>query len=192
MLPRYTVLFVAVLGLALAACTLETAAPTPTTDPNILQTWTPVPVTPVVQPTNATPIPGGRGLPTPLPMTNTPDGVPPRPVTPVLLTPLPLGALPASNANLTNPGLPPVSADGAAGRFPITARAGQTVGINYSVTVLAGSVTLIFQGAEGILWQKTFTASEASRVPVTVQQGGAYEVLAFTDRFNGSYDLFWD
>lgn len=192
MLPRYALFLIAVLGLALASCTLETAAPTPTTDPNILQTWTAVPVTPVVQPTNATPIPGGRGLPTTIPMTNTPDGVPPRPVTPVLLTPLPFGALPASNANQSDSGLPPVSAAGAAARFPVTLRAGQTVGINYAVTVLTGSVTLVFQGAGGILWQKTFTASETNRVPVTVQQGGTYEVLAFTDRFDGSYNLSWD
>jgi hypothetical protein len=45
---------------------------------------------------------------------------------------------------------------------------------------------------EGILWQKTFTTGETNRVPVTVQQGGTYEVLAFTDNFNGSYDLTWD
>lgn len=190
MLSRYALLFVA--ALALAACTLGQAAPTPTSDPNILQTWTPVPVTPIIQPTNASPVPSNRGLPTAVPMTNTPGGVPPRPVTPVLLTPLPLGALPASNPNPVSIGQPPMSADGAAGRFPITLRPGQTVGINYSVTVLAGSVMLVFQGAEGILWQKTFTASETSRVPVTVQQGGSYEVLAFTENFNGSYDLAWD
>ncbi|MBI5668156.1 MAG: hypothetical protein HZC41_09110 [Chloroflexi bacterium] len=185
MLPRYALLIVATLGLA--ACNLGQAGPTPTMDPNILETWTPLPVTPIVQPTEASPIPSGRALPTPLPMTNTPDGVPPRPVTPVLLTPLPLGV---QNANPA--ALPARSAVGAASRYPITLRPGETVGINYAVTVLAGTVTLVFQGPEGILWQKTFTASEADRAEVTVQTGGNYEVLAFTDRFNGSYDLSWD
>lgn len=184
---RYAVLLFAALGLA--ACNLGQAAPTPTMDPNILETWTPVPVTPIVQPTDASPIPSGRSLPTPLPMTNTPDGVPPRPVTPVLLTPLPIGA---QNANPAAGGLPARSPAGAASRYPITLRPGETVGINYAVTVLGGSVTLVFQGPEGILWQKTFTASEADRAQVTVQTGGSYEVLAFTDRFNGSYDLTWD
>jgi hypothetical protein len=188
--PRYALLFFA--ALVLAACTLGQAAPTPTTDPIARQTWTPLPLTPIVRPTDVSPAPPGQVLPAPVRMTNTPDGIPPRPVTPVLLTPLPLGVVPAPTTNPTNPILPPVSAAGAAGRFPITLRPGQTVGINYVVTVLDGSVTLIFQGAEGILWQKTFTTSESNRVPVTVQQGGAYEVLAFTDNFNGSYDLTWD
>lgn len=183
---RYALLFLSVLGLA--ACNLDQAAPTPTMDPDILETWTPVPVTPIVQPTDGSPIPSGQSLPTPLPMTNTPDGVPPRPVTPVLLTPLPLGV---PNANPAA-GLPARSATGAASRYPIMLRPGETVGINYGITVLAGSVTLVFQGPEGILWQKTFTASETNRAQVTVQTGGSYEVLAFTEAFNGSYDLSWD
>ncbi|HEX2906595.1 MAG TPA: hypothetical protein VHO69_07040, partial [Phototrophicaceae bacterium] len=69
---------------------------------------------------------------------------------------------------------------------------GQAIGLNYTADVLTGSVTLSFQGAEGILWQKTLTVSETSRVEVTVERGGDYEVLAFIERFDGSYNLSWD
>ena len=185
MFPRHTLLSLTMLALVLAGCNLGQAVPTPTSDPNILRTWTPVPVTPIVQPTSASPLPSGQMLPTAQPLPNTPEPPPPRPVTPVMLTMLPLGT------PLTGAVLPALSAAGAASRYPITLRAGSTVGINYAVTVQGGSAMLVFQGAEGILWQQTFTASDTGRAEVTVTQGGAYELLAFTERFDGSYNISW-
>ncbi len=169
-------------GLLLPACTLEQAAPTPTIHPDILQTWTPVPVTPIVQPTAASPAPAGQVVPTALPLNQTDSAEPPRPVTPVLLTPLPPGAQ----------AVPGPGTAGAAARYTLTLRSGETVGVNYAIHVLTGSVTLVFQGAEGVLWQQTFTVSETNRAAVTASRGGVYEVLVFTERFDGSYDLSWD
>lgn len=165
-------------GLLLPACTLEQAVPTPTVHPDILQTWTPVPVTPIVQPTAASPAPPGQVVPTALPLNQNNAAEPPRPVTPVLLTPLGVQAVPG--------------AAGAAARYTLTLRPGETVGVNYAIHVLTGSVTLVFQGAEGVLWQQTFTVSETNRAAVTAPRGGVYEVLVFTERFDGSYDLSWD
>jgi len=60
------------------------------------------------------------------------------------------------------------------------------------VTMTTGSVTLTMQGPSGVVWQKTFTASETGRIEVTIQQAGAYDVMAHTDHFEGHYELSWD
>lgn len=160
----------------LAACNLSTTPATPTTTP----TQTPI----------------GQGEATQLPptvdaqaaATNRPTLLPPPPVigqpgivtTPLLLvTPLSTGAatLPAAQAD---------------DRYEVQARAGRKLGLNYDITVLTGSIDLTFQGPTGILWQKTFTATEKSRIEFDITQAGTYEILINRNSFDGNYSFGWD
>ena len=158
---------------------------------------TPVEVTPTLQPT-----PTALSQPTDQP-TRTPIGQPTvqqapqssiiAPTLSLLQTPtaLPLGVNP--NATGTNGTIiPTVSTQQAVKSTTIQVAAGKTVGLNYVVTATGGSVTLTMQGPAGVVWQKTFTTSETGRVEVAIQQAGAYDVMAQTDRFEGNYQLNWD
>ena len=90
-------------------------------------------------------------------------------------------------------GVPTLDAASADERYPIEARAGASLGVNYEVTIGArGTVTMIVQGPDGILWQHTFTASEIGRADVQVEQSGTYEVLVFRENLDGSYAVSWD
>jgi hypothetical protein len=42
------------------------------------------------------------------------------------------------------------------------------------------------------VWQKVFTASEAGRAEVQIEQGGTYEVLVDRENLDGSYAVSWD
>ncbi|MEP6984059.1 MAG: hypothetical protein ABI970_00575 [Chloroflexota bacterium] len=158
---------------------------------------TPVEVTPTLQPT-----PTALSQPTDQP-TRTPIGQPTvqqapqssvvAPTLSLLQTPtaLPLGVNP--NATGTNGTvIPTVSTQQAVKSTTIQVAAGKTVGLNYVVTATGGSLTLTMQGPAGVVWQKTFTASETGRIEVAIQQAGAYDVMAQTDRFEGNYQLSWD
>src|SRR5262249_5785524 len=105
-------------------------------------------------------------------------------------------ALPLLGGVTPNPSggtiIPTVSTLEAVKSKTIQAAAGKTVGLNYSVTQTAGSLILTMQGPGGVVWQKKFTSSETGRVEVTIQQAGAYDVMAHTDRFGGHYELSWD
>lgn len=111
----------------------------------------------------------------------------------VLETPtaLPLGTTP-NGVVTAGTVIPTMSTLQAVKSTTIQAAAGKTVGLNYVVTMTSGSVTLTMQGPSGAVWQKTFTASETGRIEVTIPQSGAYDVMAQTDRFEGSYQLAWD
>jgi hypothetical protein len=181
MRARY--LFIVIIAVLMTGCNLQSAALTPTLNPNLDISPTMLPVTPIVQPTEPRPMLQATPTqfnPANIPVVATQAGIPTAISLPGQATVTPLN------------GVPTISGVGAASRYPIRGKPGQTIGINYTMEVLTGSVTLIFQGAEGILWQKTFTASETSRVEVTVERGGDYEVLAFIERFDGSYNLSWD
>ena len=90
-------------------------------------------------------------------------------------------------------GIPTIDAAQADERYPITARDGASLGVNYEVTIGArGTVTMIMQGPDGVLWQHTFTASETGRAEVQIEQGGTYEVLVFRENLDGSYAVSWD
>ena len=78
-------------------------------------------------------------------------------------------------------------------RYELQVRDGHTIGVNYNITVTQGSVTMTMQGPDGIVWQKTFTATrENSRAEVTIQQGGTYEILVDINHFDGNYSISWD
>jgi hypothetical protein len=152
----------------------------------------PVEVTPTLQPTptalsqpTAQPTRTPIGQPTAQPNVNTP-------ALPIIQTPtaLQLGGITPNPSGGTV--IPTVSTQEAVKSTTIQAAAGKMVGLNYAVTQTAGSLTLTMQGPDGVVWQKTFTASETGRIEVTIQQAGAYDVMAHTDRFGGHYELSWD
>jgi hypothetical protein len=172
-----------VMGIVFATggCNLQQTPlnPTPTLQP------TPTALTQVTEQPTRTPQ-AGQSIPTTQPSLVAPPGV-------VLETPtaLPLGTTP--NGVVTAGTLiPTVSTLQAVKSTTIQTSAGKTVGLNYTVTMTSGSVTLTMQGPSGAVWQKTFTASETGRIEVLIPQSGAYDVMAQTDRFEGSYQLAWD
>lgn len=109
--------------------------------------------------------------------------------------PLPLFTTPIAlplNSQPNTTVIPTISTLEVDQRYELQARPGKTIGVNYAITLIRGSVKLTLQGAEGVLWQQTFTASETGRAEVTVQQGGIYEILAQIENFDGNYALGWD
>ena len=158
----------------LAACNLqvatEPATPTATQLPTVEATQA---VMPTRTPTNLLP----TLLPTPIQLSPGQEFTDPLPVT------VPAGDdVPA----------PTVSAAQADDRYEVTIRAGDTIGLNYEAEITQGSLSLILQGPQGVVWQKTLTASENTRVPITVEIGGDYELLIFRQSFDGSYSFRWD
>lgn len=165
--------------LLLTACNLQQQAPTPTSLPPIS--------TEANTQTAPSPIPAGQAT------------VPAQPTliaTPTQLT-LVTATLSAPPTTLNNTGsgsgVPTLDAAQADERYPIEARSGATLGVNYEVTIGArGTVAMTVQGPDGILWQHTFTASETGRAEVRVEQGGTYEILVFRENLDGSYAVSWD
>lgn len=168
-------------ALMLAGCNLRMEAPTPT----LAETAAPV--------STVTDAPSAQPTLTPLFQATTQATLPAPPL-PTFVTPtaLPLGATSPAVIGTGGTVIPTVSTLEADQRYELQARPGKVVGINYTITLVTGSVTLTLQGAEGALWQKTFTASETGRAEVTVQQGGTYEIVAQIERFDGNYGLSWD
>jgi len=178
-LRQKAIILVIGLSCVLTACNLQQTPlnPTPTLQPTptALDQPTEQPTrTPIDQPTpqsslSAPPSPGFQ-TPTALPLV----GTNPNPITG------------------TGTVIPTVSTQEAVKSTTIQAAAGKTVGLNYVVTMTTGSLTLTMQGPAGVMWQKTFTASETGRIEVAIQQSGAYDVMAHTDHFEGNYQLSWD
>jgi hypothetical protein len=171
-LVLHIVIFITVLSLA--ACNLQQAGVTPT--PGV--TAQPQDASP--EPTSADAQPTLRPTPTTLLLVSaTPQpGIP---------TVIPLGGgTPNGTAIAT---LNPAEADQ---RYEIVARDGQTVGVNYVVTITGGTLNFTMQGPDGVVWQKTLTTSETSRAEVRIKTGGTYEVLVQIDRFDGNYSVSWD
>jgi hypothetical protein len=77
-------------------------------------------------------------------------------------------------------------------RYELQVRDDSTVGINYDVTVNRGTVVIFVQGPDGLLWQKTFTTTEAGREEIAITQGGTYEVLVTHEQLDGNYAVSWD
>jgi hypothetical protein len=167
-----------ILLLLLAACNLQLSpAVTPTAvivTPEQQVVPTDIPAGDTLQPTLAPPPLGAT------PTQFVPGGTQP--------TVIPLGGTPG----LVGTGIPTLSAALADDRYEIQVRSNSTVGLNYTITLVTGTVTFTVQGVDGVLWQKTFTASETSRAEFTVQQGGMIELLVDIDRFDGNYSLNWD
>lgn len=90
------------------------------------------------------------------------------------------------------PGAPTLSAALADDRYEVTITSGGNIGLNYEAEILRGSLSLVFQGPDGIVWQQSLTVSDTQRIPLTIQQGGVYELLIFRQNFDGSYSFRWD
>ncbi len=164
--------------LLLTACNLQQQAPTPTKLPPTS--------TEANAQTAPSPIPAGQ---------STAPAQPPLIATPTQLTLVTatLSAPPTTINAGSGTGIPTIDAAQADERYPITARDGANLGVNYEVTIGArGTVTMIMQGPDGVLWQHTFTASETGRAEVQIEQGGTYEVLVFRENLDGSYAVSWD
>lgn len=161
-------LFLAIL--LLAGCNLAfspeapTAAPTQPTEPEVANTLEP---------------------------TRTPFGAATQPPT---LLPPPLGtaSVPTIIPVGATAGTPTLNAALADQRYELQVRADHTIGVNYTITMTRGSVTLVLQGPDGLVWQQTFVASETGRAEVPVKQGGMYEVLATIENFDGNFNVSWD
>jgi hypothetical protein len=77
--------------------------------------------------------------------------------------------------------------------YDVTARDGQTLRISYDLTVGGSPITLTVQGTDGIVWQQRFSATVTDTQPITVQQGGAYQVLVdVVTPFDGSFSISWE
>jgi hypothetical protein len=102
---------------------------------------------------------------------------------------IPVGATPGALGNGTLiPTLNPTDADQ---RYEVTVRDGKTIILNYVVTMTGGTLDFTLQGPDGVVWQKTLTASETSRIEVPVKLGGMYELLVQIDHFAGNYSIEW-
>ena len=166
-----------VVALLLTACNLQQSPPIAATLPAITEpptAFTPAPA--------ATRPPPGPGPPTPTPCAPGP----PDPLFPTLEAILPGG--PALIE-----GLPTLDPAAAFQRYELTARPGQTVNINFEVMIARSALTVTMQGAEGVVWRRTFEASITGTEPVTVQAGGNYDILVMVETpFDGSFSLTWD
>ncbi|MEZ4668555.1 MAG: hypothetical protein R3E39_11635 [Anaerolineae bacterium] len=160
-----------VLGIVLAGCNLQTQIATPTSAPT---------ETPLI-PQEASPLPALTPVQA---VTSQPTLAAP----PLLSTPTALSLTPLVSSSA----IPTIATQAVDQRYELQARAGQTVGVNYTITMTSGSITLTIQGVPGVVWQKTFTASETGRAEVTVQEAGSYEIVAQIDHFGGNYALSWD
>jgi hypothetical protein len=167
-------LLYAALGLILAACNLQQGPPTDaaTAAPD-QSTSSPAPL-----PTEADSLPPLQATPTQLPLL------------PIISATLP--SAPTTSATLIPGTLPTLDAAQADERFELSIRAGDRIGVNFEVTISSGTVMMQMQGAEGVVWQKSFSASETGREEVTVTQGGTYELLVTRRNLEGSYAVSWD
>ncbi|MEO8606795.1 MAG: hypothetical protein ABI690_02880 [Chloroflexota bacterium] len=180
LLPTRFLTVCIIVAALLTACNLQQQGEaTPTLDASIQPpqtTITPAQVLPTLRPT-----PTSFALAT---------AVPPSPF-PGLPTVIPLGGgtpgLPGSGTVI--PTLNPTDADQ---RYEITVKDGKTIGVNYVVTITSGTITMTLQGPDGVVWQKTLTASETSRAEVPIKLGGTYEILVQIDHFDGNYSVSWD
>lgn len=164
--------------LLLAACNLQQDDPTPTVGvtEQPQQEASPQPsLTPLLPPL--------RPTPTSLPLASLAAATP----QPGIPTAIPLGS--GTPGNALTPTLDAAEADQ---RYEMTVRDNKTIGVNYVVTLVTGTVSMTLQGPDGVVWQKTLTTSETSRAEVPIKQGGIYEILVQIDRFDGNYSVSWD
>jgi hypothetical protein len=170
LIPR-TSLFIT---LFLAACNLQQQGePTPTLSATQEQAAT---STPVIE---QTALPTLRPTPTSLSLAT--------PIVSVTQQGIPTVLLPGTGTLI-----PTVNPTGVAQRFEMTVRDGKTIGVNYEVTMTGGSIRFTLQGTDGVVWQKTLTTSETTRVEVPIKLGGMYEILVNIDHFDGNFSVSWD
>jgi hypothetical protein len=177
----HALIAICLISLLLSACNLQQQGdPTPTLD------VTSQPQQETLQPTQSESLPTLRPTPTSLPLASL-VAVTPQPGIP---TAIPLGAGTAGTpSNALTPTLNAAEADQ---RYEMTVRDNKTIGVNYVVTLITGTVSMTLQGPDGVVWQKTLTVSETSRAEVPIKQGGIYEILVQIENFDGNYSVSWD
>lgn len=181
-------LFITLISLfLLTACNLQQASDgtTPEATSEVIQQTDPSPTVesaPAQPTTEHSPL-----LPTPVQVT----AVAPPVVTATLppLNTLPPQGSSGENGTALPPTLDPASADNI---HEIEARANTQIGLNYEATVEGGSVQLILQGPDGIIWEKTLTQTETDRIEFTTTQAGTYRVLVNINQLAGNYSILWD
>ncbi len=97
-----------------------------------------------------------------------------------------------SNGGTVVPGLPTQDAVLFDERYEVAARAETTITVIYDVALAQGTIFMILQGPDGLLWEKSFTATEAGSEAVTVTTGGTYEILVDRQNFDGNYAISWE
>ena len=158
-------------ALLLAACNLQQG-------PELTPTTAPVAETPLISVT---------ALPSPVLPT-----LQPTPTQMTLVTQTPLVAPTTIDIDSGGSAKPKMDAALADERYELNARANSTVGINYDVTLTSGTVMMILQGPDGLIWQKTFTETEKGREEIAITQGGTYEILVIREQLDGNYSVSWD
>ena len=177
---RTNIMLVSIIAFVLSGCNLQQVPIVPTA------TLMATPTAFETQPDQPTRTPINPAQPTVV------DLAPPPLTGLVTPTAFPLGATSAAVTPGSGTIIPTVSTLEAVKSTTIQADAGRTVGLNYTVTMTTGSLTLTMQGPGGAVWQKTFTAAETGRAEIIIPQTGAYDVMAHTERFDGTYTLSWD
>lgn len=178
---RRIVYLLVITVLLIAGCNLQQAMPTPT-----------LAVTPASPTTNATSIQESSTSQPGIQMTTRATLPPP----PLASTPtaLPIGEIPPNAPTLAvlGPDVPTLSAASAAYRYEVKAAPGKRLRLHYNIQLKTGAVSLVMQGPEGVIWQKSFTATAVSQDELTLAAGGVYEILVFAERFDGSYSVWWE
>ena len=161
--------------LLLTACNLQQQ-----TTPTPVATALPAQVSPTpesVQPT--TPLPTLQPTPTQiLLVTTTPD-----------LNPT---TVDFANGGTPVPGQPTRDAAGFDERYEVVTRDESTITVIFDVTVDSGAIIMIMQGPDGLVWEKTFTTTEAGREAVAITAGGTYEILVDRQNLSGNYAVSWE
>ena len=172
-----TLYFVLCTAILLSACNLQQQGEaTPTLNATSQS--------PQAMATSAQIVPTLRPTPTSLPLASVGAVT----LSPGIPTVIPLGGGTPGNGTVI-PTLNPTDADQ---RYEMTVKDGKTIGVNYVVTITSGTISMTLQGPDGVVWQKTLTASETSRAEVPIKLGGTYEILVQIDHFDGNYSVSWD
>jgi len=77
-------------------------------------------------------------------------------------------------------------------RKTFRAEAGQTIGLDYDVTVEKGALVLKVVAPDGeSLWEETFREDTADTVTLTASQDGLYTIRVEGQATGGSFDISW-
>lgn len=77
-------------------------------------------------------------------------------------------------------------------RRGVNGAAGQTISLNYEVTVDEGVLTLrITDAQDTAVWEQTFTNDHAGTVDVPLENKGNYEIAIIGEETGGGFDLNW-
>lgn len=70
--------------------------------------------------------------------------------------------------------------------------AGETMILDYAVTVDKGTLTLLVEDPAGeVVWQTAVTDSAADQVEIVANEAGQYDIVVEGDDAGGSYELEW-